>query len=57
MVLVCFSVIIFGVLIEYLQLFMDLGRQFEKLDMLANALGTMLGLILFLMIQYFFKHG
>ena len=37
----------YGVFMEYMQYFLTPDRQFEYPDMLANALGALLGLVLF----------
>lgn len=45
------AIIFFGIAIEFLQLNMGVGRAFEYYDMLANLLGTMVGVALFRAVQ------
>jgi VanZ family protein len=39
--------VLIGIGIEYLQDFMQLGRDFDSWDMVANGLGVLLGFIIF----------
>ncbi len=45
--LIILSIIVYGIIIEYLQLSLTNYRMFDWNDVIANILGTVLGLILF----------
>lgn len=50
-IMISLGLIIQGVGIEFLQ--PQFGRHFESLDMVANGLGVILGLVLFKVLNYF----
>lgn len=37
----------FGIILEFLQFYLSLGRQYEILDMLVNAVGVGIGIVLY----------
>jgi glycopeptide antibiotics resistance protein len=43
--------IVYGVIIEYLQITMNMGRNFEIGDMIANTIGCILGIVLLTITQ------
>lgn len=49
------AIITFGIIIEFLQLKLTTHRQFEWLDILANTIGVILGLVLVLILQKVFN--
>jgi glycopeptide antibiotics resistance protein len=52
--LIASLILTFGIIIEVMQLVLTNYRSFDLLDILANALGIMCGLILFLPIEKYF---
>lgn len=48
-------IILFGIIIEYLQLFLTNYRSFDWWDVLANCLGVLIGSVAFLVIQKLFN--
>jgi VanZ family protein len=50
-IILLLSVIGFGIIIEYLQLFLTDYRSFDWWDALANSVGAIIGLLIFSLIQ------
>lgn len=48
-------IILFGIIIEYLQLFLTDYRSFDWWDIMANCLGVLIGSVTFLLIQKLFN--
>ena len=49
------SVIVFGIIIEYLQLFLTSYRSFDWWDVLSNTIGVIIGFILFMVAEKLFN--